>query len=249
VRKILFLLVSGLLLIFVAPAGVKAVSPLEGKVIMVDPGHGGYDPGAVRAGILEKNINLQIAIKLKGLLEGKGARVLLTRDGDYNLAVAGLHKKEAHRYDLGKRLDIAKQSGACLLISIHTNCTFSRSQQGAEVFYYPPSENGKIVADSIQSELRSIPGMSKRISKASNCFILRNASMPAVLIEVGYLSSPGERKNLQVSEYQELISQKISSGILNYLVSKNKSGAAVPPVMGTYENPWLESGFLRYNRI
>ena len=248
-RKILFLLVSGLLLIFAAPAGVKAVSPLEGKVIVVDPGHGGYDPGAVRAGILEKNINLQIAIKLKGLLEGNGARVVLTRDGDYNLAVAGLHKKEAHRYDLGKRLDIAKQSGACLLISIHTNCTFSRSQQGAEVFYYPPSENGKIVADSIQSELRSIPGMSKRISKASNCFILRNASMPAVLIEVGYLSSPGERKNLQVSEYQELISQKISSGILNYLVSKNKSGAAVPPVMGTYENPWLESGFLRYNRI
>lgn len=216
-KKTLFLLLYGLLLILAGPTEVEAVLPLEGKVIVVDPGHGGYDPGAVRAGVEEKNINLQISLKLKGYLEEKGARVFMTRNGDYNLAVVGLHKKEAHRYDLRKRLDMAKQSGASLLISIHANCTYGVSQQGAEVFYYQPSEKGRLIADSIQSELRSVPGMRKRIIKTSNCYILRNASMPAVLVEVGYLSSPGERKNLLRGEYQELISQSISSGILKAL--------------------------------
>jgi N-acetylmuramoyl-L-alanine amidase len=203
-------------ILFMAAAANPAMA-LQGRVIMVDPGHGGYDPGAVRAGILEKNINLQIALKLKGMLEERGARVLLTRNGDYNLAVIGLHKREAHRYDLSKRLEMAKEASACLFVSIHANCVYSRGQQGAEVFYYPGPGEERSLAESIQEELASIPGMRKRAVKTSNCFILRNASMPAVLIEVGYLSNSEERKNLLKGEYQEMIAGKVCSGIIKYL--------------------------------
>ncbi|MFZ5633113.1 MAG: N-acetylmuramoyl-L-alanine amidase family protein [Bacillota bacterium] len=198
------------------PAAADPVSPLQGKVVVVDPGHGGYDPGAVRGGVYEKDINLQIALKLKKSLEEKGAVVILTRNGDYNLAIVGLHKREAHRYDLGKRLEMADQSKAGLFVSIHVNCICNRIHGGAEVFYYPHSEKGKLLAECIQAELRSIPGIQKRIAKTSDCYVLRNARIPAALVEVGYLSNPGERNNLLNGEYQALLAEKISCGIREY---------------------------------
>ena len=193
-------------------------SPLAGQVVVVDPGHGGYDPGAVRDGVLEKEINLQIAVKLKKTLEETGARVILTRGGDYNLAVAGLHKREAHRYDLSKRLEMMRQSNACLFVSIHANCMYSRTSGGPEVFYHQESEDGKMLAECIQEELRSIPGVRKRLCKTSNYYVLRNAEKPAVLVEVGFMSNPGERKRLTGDEYQNLLSQRISWGIMNFRI-------------------------------
>lgn len=193
-------------------------SPLAGQVVVVDPGHGGYDPGAVRGGVLEKEINLQIAMKLKKYLEETGARVILTRGGDYNLAVAGLHKREAHRYDLSKRLEMMRQSNACLFVSIHANCMYSRTSGGPEVFYHQESEDGKMLAECIQEELRSIPGIRKRLSKTSNYYVLRNAEIPAVLVEVGFMSNPGERKRLTGDEYQNLLSQRISWGIMKFRI-------------------------------
>lgn len=215
--RFLFLIFLNLFFIFAAQASAGPVSPLNGKIVVVDPGHGGYDPGAVRGGVYEKDINMQIALKLKKALEEKGAAVVLTRNGDYNLAIAGLYKREAHRYDLGKRLEIAVQSEASLFVSIHVNCICSRSHGGAEVFYFPKSEAGKLLAECIQTELRTIPGIQKRIAKTSQCYVLRNAGMPAVLVEVGYLSNPDERNHLLGNEYQTLLAEKISSGITRYI--------------------------------
>ncbi|KJS01000.1 MAG: hypothetical protein VR68_05985 [Peptococcaceae bacterium BRH_c4a] len=193
-------------------------SPLAGQFVVVDPGHGGYDPGAVRGGVLEKEINLQIALKLKKYLEETGARVILTRCGDYNLAVAGLHKREAHRYDLSKRLEMMRQSNACLFVSIHANCMYSRTSGGPEVFYHQQSEDGKMLAECIQEELRSIPGVRKRLCKTSNYYVLHNAGKPAVLVEVGFISNPSERKRLTGDEYQNLLCQRISWGIMKFRV-------------------------------
>lgn len=220
-----FLILLFLYLFFIpaVTAAANNISPLQGKVVVLDPGHGGYDPGAVRGEVYEKHINLQIAMKLKKALEEKGATVVLTRSGDYNLAIAGLHRREAHRFDLNKRLAIASESNACLFISIHVNCMCSRSYGGAEVFYYKESESGKLLSDCIQSELRSIPGIQKRTTKTSNCYVLRNATMPASLVEVGYLSNPGERKNILKEEYQTLLADKISCGIQKYLINTPKS--------------------------
>lgn len=92
-------IVFALCLFFVpaVSAEVNSNGSLKGKILVVDPGHGGYDPGAVKGGVYEKNINYKISMKLKKALEEKGAMVILTRDSDYNLAVPGLHKRAAIR--------------------------------------------------------------------------------------------------------------------------------------------------------
>jgi len=220
-KKILAFLI---LLYFLAPVFPAPGGPgtsLGGRTITVDPGHGGYDPGAVRGEVYEKNINLQIALELKKMLEARGAKVVLTRDGDYNLAIAGLHKREAHRYDLKKRLEIADLSKASIFVSIHVNCICSRRHGGAEVFFHPWSEKGKILAEFIQSELHTIPGIRKRAAKASQCYVLRNSQIPAALVEVGYLSNGEERKNLLDSQYQLLLAEKICAGIEKFLAAED----------------------------
>lgn len=219
-RKYVVLFLLYLFFIQMIPADASTVSSLKGKIVVVDPGHGGYDPGAVRGDVYEKHINLRIAKELKKSLEKKGTTVVLTRDGDYNLAIVGLHKKEAKRYDLSKRLETADRSKASMFISIHVNCVCKRSHDGAEVFYHSQSEKGKLLAEYIQNELRSIPGIRKRTAKTSNCYILRNATIPAALVEVGYLSNPDERKNLLNNEYHTMLAEKISSGILKYMSSE-----------------------------
>ncbi|MFZ5650043.1 MAG: N-acetylmuramoyl-L-alanine amidase [Bacillota bacterium] len=189
---------------------------LGGEVVVVDPGHGGYDPGAVRRGVREKDINLQIALKLKECLEQTGARVILTRSGDYNLAVPGLHGKDAHRYDLEKRLEEAQRSGAGIFVSIHANCVRGGYGGGAEVYYHPGPEECRLLAECVQEELRSIPGIRKRLAKTREYYVLRNANIPAVLVEVGFMDNPGERKKLTGAEYQELLSRKVACGILRF---------------------------------
>ncbi|MFZ5647212.1 MAG: N-acetylmuramoyl-L-alanine amidase family protein [Bacillota bacterium] len=201
----------------------------------VDPGHGGYDPGAVRGGVREKDINLQIALKLKECLEQTGARVIMTRTGDYNLAIPGLHGKDAHRYDLEKRLEKAQRSGAGIFVSIHSNCMRGGSGGGAEVFYQPRLEECKFLAECVQEELRSIPGIRKRKAKTSQYFVLRNASIPAVLVEVGFMNNPGERKLLTGDEYQEMLARRIACGILKFRLLRilghtGQGGEAVAPL-------------------
>lgn len=243
-----FLILFFLYMFFIPelPAAANTISPLQRKIVVLDPGHGGYDPGAVWGEVYEKHINLQIAMKLKKALEEQGATVVLTRSGDYNLAIVGLHKREAHRFDLNKRLVIANQSNACLFVSIHVNCVGSRNYGGAEVFYYQKSESGKLLADCIQSELRSIPGIQKRTAKTSNYYVLRNATITASLVEVGYLSNPDERKNILKGEYQTLLAEKISCGIQKYLILKSNCpeismfvGRQSPKLREGYPPPFL----------
>lgn len=215
-----FLFVFALCLLFVPAVSAVAGPGLKGKILVIDPGHGGFDPGAVRGGVYEKNINFKIAMELKKKLEENGATVILTRDADYNLAVPGLHKRSAHRYDLKKRLEIAEQSKAVLFVSIHVNSIKFTGCRGAEAFFNPESQKGKLLAECIQAELRTIPGMEKRIAKPSDCFILANAKIPAVLVEIGYLSNPDERKKLLSDDYQTLLGEKISLGIQRYFQSE-----------------------------
>lgn len=217
-KKLLFLFLLCLSFNLTETAAAGTIAFLNGQTVVVDPGHGGYDPGAVRKGVYEKHINLQIALKIKQCLEETGARVILTRNGDYNLAIAGLHKKEAHRYDLAKRLEIANKSKASVFVSIHINCINKRSRSGAEVFYYVKSEKGRLLAECILGELRSVHGTPPgRTAKTSRYYVLRNAEVPAALVEVGFISNPDERKNLVDNEYQTLLAERISCGIIKYL--------------------------------
>lgn len=190
--------------------------PLKSKIIIVDPGHGGYDPGAVWGDIYEKNINLMVSKKLKRHLEAQGANVLLTRKGDYNHAIKGLHGVEAKRYDLNKRIEFAYESNGDILITVHVNSTKNAEYRGAEAFYHINSENGRVLALAIQQQLRTIPGMTKRIAKISNCYMLRHSKIPAVLVEIGCLSNQQERKLLKNPYYLDTIARKIAVGVVKY---------------------------------
>ncbi|GBF35003.1 N-acetylmuramoyl-L-alanine amidase [Desulfocucumis palustris] len=216
-----FILVLFTCLMLPALAGASWASEIafmSGKVILIDPGHGGFDPGTVRKGIYEKQINLEVAKKLKQTLEETGAKVTLTRTGDYNLAVVGLHGKEAHRYDLKKRLDLVDKNKAVLLVSLHVNAFGMSNCRGSEVFYYPDKPGSKELAEYIMDELRQIPGTPpKRSVKSNDYFILRNSGVPAVLVETGYLSNPADRDNLVNQDYQKKLAEKISFGIVKYL--------------------------------
>lgn len=218
-KKFLLLFLLYFFIIPAKPVFSSNISFLKNETIVVDPGHGGYDPGAVYKDIYEKHINLQIALKLKNHLEETGAKVILTRNADYNLAVVGLHRIEAKRYDLAKRVELANKNKASLFVSIHANKYHSAHRSGADVFYDPKSEKSKRLAECILEELRSLPGTPpKRMTKPSQYYVLRNNGTPAVLVEVGYLSNPDDRKNLLSSEYQTMLADRISCGIIKYLL-------------------------------
>lgn len=200
----------------IATGNTATSKPLKSKTIAVDPGHGGYDPGAVWQDIYEKEINLEISKVLVDRLENYGAKVVLTRDGDYNYAIAGMHGRDAKRYDLNQRIELINHHHADIVITVHVNSIRNSSYEGAEAFYHARSLEGQKLSLEIQHELRTITGMKKRIAKTSNCFMLLKTKAPAVLVEVGYLSNEHERKLLQDPEYIDLLAQKITNGIVRY---------------------------------
>ncbi|TGE34060.1 N-acetylmuramoyl-L-alanine amidase [Desulfosporosinus sp. Sb-LF] len=216
---LLVLCVMSILVFSVLWQGSTAVvSRLEnGDSVMLDPGHGGYDPGAITSqGVYEKSINLQIAQKVKEMLRPSGIEVLLTREEDIDYAPDGVRGKTIKKQiDLNRRIDMANAAKANVFVSLHVNAA-SGQKSGAETFYHSKSESGKRLAELIQQELIKIPGMNRRVAKPGDFYIIKNTSMPAVIVEVGYLSSFKEQKKLQQSWYQEQLSRAIAKGIANY---------------------------------
>ena len=186
--------------------------PVSKKVILVDAGHGGWDPGKVGAeDTLEKDINLQIAKKLQVYLEQGGSYVLMTRVEDEALG----DKKNS---DMKGRKEIANNSNADMLISIHQNSYSVENVIGAQVFYYEGSEESKTLAESIQGEISEFTKQKKNREAKSNesYFVLKQTNIPAVIVECGFLSNPEERAMLSDDEYQEKMAWAIYKGIIKY---------------------------------
>ncbi|WP_238456961.1 N-acetylmuramoyl-L-alanine amidase family protein [Desulforamulus putei] len=196
-----------------------------GKVV-IDPGHGGYDPGAIRKGVMEKHINLAIAQEIGKILKENHVQVRLTRDGDYNLAVPGLHGRDAKRYDIERRIELAQKFGADAVVSIHVNVG-RRKCSGAETFYHRQSLRGKLLAESIQRELSGIPYINKRVVKTGSYYILRRTEMPCVIVETGFLNNPQEREKLLDKKYQQMLARAIAKGVINYLQVKDKESEKI----------------------
>lgn len=190
---------------------------LTGKVIVVDAGHGGIDPGANRPGVLEKDINLAVALQLKEILNGAGAKVVLSRQTDVELSRECDNEKVQGRYhrDLMARVEMVEESDADLFISIHANAVANAKRHGAEVFYFAKSEASKTLANSIQGELCKIT-QANRTAQTADYFVLRRNKIPAALIEVGYITNKEERLSLQNAEYQRSLAEAIAAGIHNY---------------------------------
>ncbi|MGR9047874.1 N-acetylmuramoyl-L-alanine amidase CwlD [Halobacillus faecis] len=198
-------------------------SPLSGKVIVLDPGHGGPDAGASgKDGTEEKVITLQMAEYLRDYLQQAGALVYLTRDDDNDLASDEAEKaRRRQAEDVRNRVQYIEEKEADLYISLHLNAIPSEKWSGAQTFYYPKNEESKTLAKFIQSEIKENIGNTDRGAFGlSSIYILKHAKAPGVLVEAGFLSNPGERELLKDNDYQRKMSASIYQGVLRYVTER-----------------------------
>jgi len=194
--------------------------PLLGKIIYIDAGHGGRDPGALYGEIQEKDINLEISRFLMVELLKKGAIPYMTRDGDYDLASP--YASEKKRSDLTARVKMIEGSGAELYLSVHLNSESNSAWQGAQVFYDDINSENKILAQTIQDVFQKKLSSKRQIKEISDLYLYRNTKTPGVLLEVGFLSNPHDRYLLKKESYQKKLAEVITDGVIEYYKKKNQ---------------------------
>lgn len=192
--------------------------------IVIDAGHGDPDGGAVGvSGIVEKDINLAIAMKLREVLDAKGYVTIMTRTGDKGIYDAQSSTiRQMKRSDMNKRLAIMKNSGADLFVSIHMNSFENKSANGLHVFYSSNHEEVKKLAEMIQLRMSDITGASTHTIKAADesLFLMKNPPVPAILVECGFLSNPQEEQKLADDRYQAKLAWAIAEAVEEYYTSK-----------------------------
>lgn len=194
--------------------------PIDNKVIGIDPGHGGADPGAVgKNGTSENEINLSIALKLKRFIEQSGGIVVITRDDLNGLYTEGLDASKTKKSeDLNKRREIIDEGDCDIFLTIHLNSFPQSKYYGAQTFYKDGCEKSKKLAEIVQEELKNtLDQNNKRMpQKRDDVYVLREVKSPSILIECGFLSNPGEEKLLAEEKYQEKIAWAVYIGIIRY---------------------------------
>ncbi len=190
----------------------------ESVVIVLDAGHGGVDGGVAGSvsGVKESDLNLKTCKVLKTLLEGRGAKVVMTRkdeNGLYGTATKGFKLR-----DMERRREIIVAASPDLVVSIHMNKFSSSYRKGAQVFYQKNDQKSKVFADSIQKTLNEFSG-NGYAALSGDFFICRCADVPSVIVECGFLSNPQEEALLNTAEYREKIANEIMRGIFLYLYS------------------------------
>lgn len=199
---------------FVSANTKKSNLELLGKVIYLDSGHGGLDPGTVYKNIYEKDINLEICKKLEQVLEEEGAIVYMTRDGDYDLS--NNYTNSRKKSDLNNRAKIINASGADIYISIHLNSISSSTWSGAQVFYDDVNSKNYNFAILMQEQLKKDLKTTREVKEISTMLMNRKITIPGILVEAGFLSNPNDRYLLQKSDYQYKIVESIKKGIIKY---------------------------------
>lgn len=192
--------------------------PLSGKVILIDPGHGGPDGGAGDESALEKEIALSVSLKIRDYLQQQGALVIMTREEDKDLAdpdTRGYSRRKVE--DLKKRLEMINESQADFFISLHLNSIPSSRWSGAQTFYGTKFDENKEAAKFIQAELRrNLENTDRKAKSLNQVYILKHAKKPGALVEIGFLSNPQEKENLKKNKYQDKVAASIYKGILRY---------------------------------
>lgn len=177
----------------------------NGKVVvMIDPGHGGKDPGAIGiGGLREKDVILPISLKVAQILEQNGVQAILTRNSDYFVSLKG-------------RVDMAEKANAALFVSIHANSVgMSRPDvSGLEVYYY---SSGASLGQSVRSGILNSVSVRDRGLRRARFYVLRKSSMPAILVETGYVTGRDDAAKLSSPQYRDQMAQGIANGILNHI--------------------------------
>lgn len=200
-------------------------------IIIIDAGHGGEDGGAIADdGTLEKNINLEISLKLSDIMSVFGYKIISIRKTDTDLHTEGDTIRQRKISDIKHRFDIMNSYDNCLYVSVHQN-KFSDSRiHGAQTFYSPNNNESKILADFIQESISSqLQSDNNRVIKKSgtDIFLLYNATKPTVMVECGFISNTDELNNLKNFDYQQQTALSIAFGIINYNISEVKNGSEV----------------------
>ena len=189
----------------------------ETRIVVVDAGHGGVDPGKIGVDdSLEKDINLEIAERLKTILEQQDIRVVMTREEDKGLYEETASNKKAQ--DLKKRCSLINEGQADCAVSIHQNSYHEENVFGAQVFYYKTSTEGEKAAAVIQEALQEVnPENTKKIKANDTYYLLKKTEVPTVIVECGFLSNYAEAEKLVSEDYQKKLAEAVTKGILQYL--------------------------------
>lgn len=233
--RLLHLLMAGILLVsmyLVAGKGAEYISNMEAENkevmaqhgkggekirIVIDAGHGGADPGKVGInGALEKDVNLEIAKKLKVFLESADYEVLMTREDENGLYDEGASNKKVQ--DMKRRIELIEQVDPLLVVSIHQNSYHEEGVKGAQVFYYTSGEKSKQLAGLIQERLKMLDEKNTRVEKGNDSYyLLKKTGKPIVIVECGFLSNYEEAEKLITPLYQEKLAFQIHMGIEKYV--------------------------------
>ncbi len=233
IKKWNLLLLSAIFLCIVVGTGFllrqstaisTAAMPVFGKRIIVDAGHGSPDGGAVGSRqVLEKDLNLQIALLLQQYLEQSGAEVIMTRSDDngiYDLESKTIRQKK--RTDLSNREKLMAESEADFFVSIHMNRFSDSRYSGPQVFYSVNHEQSKPLAEAVQQEMIAVlEPPSERVVKPAGkeIYLLSKAKLPAILVECGFLSNDREEQLLLDETYQKKTAWSIYCGLTKYLTA------------------------------
>lgn len=183
---------------------------LRGKVIVVDPGHGGSNPGAVANNSTEADNNLAVSLKLRDKLVQAGAKVIMTRDTDRTVAPEG----NSLGQELQARVDLAERNKADIFVSIHSNSNPDSSIAGTMTFY--PSGKAPKLAQEVQNAIIQEAGSVDKGTSPATFYVLRNTSMPSILVEMGFVTNAQEAVRLNNDSYRTSIANGVFSGIANY---------------------------------
>lgn len=183
---------------------------LQNKVIVIDPGHGGSDSGAIGPnGIMEKTITLAVAQKVQALLEKAGAQVIMTRQTDKDVYAPN----DSAADELRARTQVASNNNADVFLSIHINAFSKPTVGGTATYYYPKSKYDIMLAQAIQNNIAAAGGLQNRGRHPARFYVLRNTQMPAVLAELAFISNPDEERIINTQQFQQQIAQGIVQGL------------------------------------
>ena len=201
-------------------ASVPTTSTLidTSRTVIIDAGHGGEDGGTQSsAGVLEKNINLDIALRLGTMLRLMGYTVVYTRlDDTLHYGSDAVKQRQKKVSDIHYRMNIMENYPGAVFLSIHQNYFTQSKYYGAQVFYSKNNESSKLIAESIQTNIRELlqPDNNRAIKPSgTDVYLLYHAESPAVMVECGFLSNSGEALLLGDSQYQKKISLAIAAGL------------------------------------
>lgn len=208
----LFIILVCILILFWIKQYIPVIAtPVTNRTVIIDAGHGGGDPGAIGVtGVLEKNVNLSIALKLQQFIEQNGGLVLMTRIDDNMLA-------ENKREDMKIRKKLREENSGDIFISIHLNSFPQESCNGAQTFYANNDES-KMLAEKIQKNMvKYLDEDNARIAKKlTDVYLLKNVNIPSVIVECGFVSNSKEERLLADDEYQSKIAFAVYLGICEY---------------------------------